>query len=125
MSVLGDRLIALQQEKVRYSFQVDGLGVDGNPLTVFFTKLTVREDERLRKLHPKFYESVNNGDIPSFKSLVDLICLKSENENGEKLFDDSDKQKMLAMDVAFIMNFSTKIIEKLFETNSLEQAEKN
>ena len=125
MSVLGDRLIALQQEKERYSFQVDGLGVDGNPLTGFFTKLTVREDERLRKLHPKFYESVNNGDIPSFKSLVDLICLKSENENGEKLFDDSDKQKMLGMDVAFIMNFSTKIIEKLFETNSLEQDEKN
>jgi|TARA_R100000664_G_scaffold630_6_gene1865 hypothetical protein len=125
MSILGDRLIALQQEKDRFSFDVEGLGVDGNPLTVFFTKLTVREDERLRKLHPKFYQAVSSGDIPSFKALVDLICLKAEDESGTKLFDEADKQKLLGMDVGFVMNFSTKIIEKLFEANSLEQAEKN
>ena len=125
MSILGDRLIALQQEKERYSFNVDGLGVDGNPLTVFFTKLTVREDERLRKLHPKFYEAINGGDIPSFKALADVICMKAEDESGIKLFDEADKQKMLGMDVGFVMSFSTQIIEKLFDTSTVEQAEKN
>ena len=125
MSVLGDRLIAMQQQKERYSFDVDGLGVDGNSLTVFFTTLTVREDERLRKLHPKFYEAINGGDIPSFKALEDVICMKAEDESGIKLFDEADKQKMLGMDVGFIMSFSTQIIEKLFDTATLEQAEKN
>lgn len=125
MSVLGDRLIAMQQQKERYSFDVDGLGVDGNSLTVFFTTLTVREDERLRKLHPKFYEAINGGDIPSFKALVDVICMKAEDESGTKLFDEADKQKMLGMDVGFVMSFSTQIIEKLFDTTTLEEAEKN
>ena len=115
----------MQQQKERYSFDVDGLGVDGNSLTVFFTTLTVREDERLRKLHPKFYEAINGGDIPSFKALVDVICMKAEDESGIKLFDEADKQKMLGMDVGFIMSFSTQIIEKLFDTATLEQAEKN
>ena len=125
MSKISERLIAIQQSKEIKSFDVDGLGQDGTPLKIHYTKLTVREDEKLRRLHPQFYENVLNGSIPSMNALVDLICLKAEHEDGSKIFDDSDKLELRGMDVAFIMKLATQMLGDLFDEPSLEEAEKN
>jgi hypothetical protein len=125
MSKISERLLAIQQSKEKLSFEVEGLGQDGQPLIVYYSKLTVREDEKLRRLHPNFYDNVMNGSIPTMNSLVDLICLKAENEDGTKLFDEDDKLKLRGMDVAFIMKFATNMLGDLFDEPTLEQAEKN
>jgi len=120
-----DRLLAIQQDKEKYSFTVDELGLDGKPLTVYFTKLTVREDTLLRKQHPNFYDEVSAGKIPPMDSLVDIICLKSVNEEGGKIFDESAKQTLRGMDIQFIIDLAAKILEHLFDSPSIEEAEKN
>ena len=50
MSKIGERLIAIQQSKEKSSFSVEGLGENGQPLKVYYSKLKVREDEKLRDL---------------------------------------------------------------------------
>ena len=125
MSKIGERLIAIQQSKEKSSFSVEGLGENGQPLKVYYSKLKVREDEKLRRLHPKFYDDVLSGSIPSMNALVDLICMKAENEDGKKIFDDTDKLELRGMDVAFIMNIATQMLNDLFDEPTLEQAEKN
>jgi|TARA_R110002020_G_scaffold67529_4_gene177324 hypothetical protein len=125
MSSISDRMKALQQDQDKFCIEVAELGVDGEPLHIYFTKMTVREDERIRKQHPDFYNRIMNGDIPSFASLLDLIMLKAKNEEGKKIFDEGDRQAFLGMDINFVTNISSQMLEKLFaEDISLEASEK-
>mgnify|MGYP000324101432 FL=1 len=79
MSLISDRMKALQQDQDKFCIEVAELGVDGEPLHIYFTKMTVREDERIRKQHPNFYKTISDGDIPTFSSLLDLIMFQEEN----------------------------------------------
>ena len=116
---------ALQQDQDKFCIEVAELGVDGEPLHIYFTKMTVREDERIRKQHPNFYKTISDGDIPTFSSLLDLIMLKAKNEEGKKIFDEGDRQAFLGMDINFVTNISSQMLEKLFaEDISLEASEK-
>ena len=116
---------ALQQDQDKFCIEVAELGVDGEPLYIYFTKMTVREDERIRKQHPNFYKTISDGDIPTFSSLLDLIMLKAKDEDGKKIFDDSDRQAFLGMDVNFVTSIAGDILQKLFaEDVSLSSSEK-
>lgn len=125
MSLISDRMKALQQDQDKFCIEVAELGVDGEPLHIYFTKMTVREDERIRKQHPNFYKTISDGDIPTFSSLLDLIMLKAKDEEGKKIFDEGDRQVFLGMDVAFVTQIAGDMLQKLFsEDVSIGSSEK-
>lgn len=116
---------ALQQDQDKFCIKVAELGVDGEPLHIYFTKMTVREDERIRKQHPNFYKTISDGDIPTFSSLLDLIMLKAKDEEGKRIFDEGDRQVFLGMDVAFVTQIAGDMLQKLFaEDVSIGSSEK-
>ena len=98
---------------------------NGEPLKVFYSQLTVREDTRLRKQYPEFYKQLQSGDLPSFQAIVDLIIMKLTNEEGTKVFGDDDRSYLLGMDVKFITDIGAKLLENIFDVPDVEQAEKN
>tara|TARA_Y100001938_G_C7854233_1_gene312330 strand:- start:179 stop:553 length:375 start_codon:yes stop_codon:yes gene_type:complete len=122
---LKDRLLELQKGKEKYSFSIPGLADNGEPLKVFYSQLTVREDTRLRKQYPEFYKQLQSGDLPSFQAIVDLIIMKLTNEEGVKVFGDDDRSYLLGMDVKFITDIGAKLLENIFDVPDVEQAEKN
>jgi len=125
MSLISDRMKAMQLEQEKFCIQVAELGAEDQPLNIYFTKMTVREDERIRKNHPDFYKTISNGDIPSFSSLLDLIMIKAKDEEGKRIFDEADRQVFLGMDVSFVTNIAGEILQKLFADDvSLETSEK-
>ena len=125
MSSISDRMKALQQDQDKFCIEVAELGVDGEPLHIYFTKMTVREDERIRKQHPNFYKTISDGDIPTFSSLLDLIMLKAKDEEGKRIFDEGDRQVFLGMDVAFVTQIAGDMLQKLFaEDVSIGSSEK-
>lgn len=125
MSLISDRMKAMQLEQEKFCIQVAELGAEDQPLNIYFTKMTVREDERIRKNHPDFYKTISNGDIPSFSSLLDLIMIKAKDEEGKRIFDEADRQVFLGMDVSFVTNIAGEILQKLFADDvSLEASEK-
>lgn len=125
MSLISDRMKALQQDQDKFCIEVAELGVDGEPLHIYFTKMTVREDERIRKQHPNFYKTISDGDIPTFSSLLDLIMLKAKDQEGKKIFDEGDRQVFLGMDVAFVTQIAGDMLQKLFaEDVSIGSSEK-
>jgi|TARA_R110000744_G_scaffold324705_1_gene430493 hypothetical protein len=125
MSTIGNRLIELQQKKERHTFSVPELGKNGNDLTVYYKKLTVREDERLRRKHPEFYKQLTSGQLPSFAALIDLLIIKCEQEDGTALFKDEDRSVLLGMNVNFVTELAGKLLENIFDVPDSEQAEKN
>jgi len=125
MSLISDRMKALQQDQDKFCIKVAELGVDGEPLHIYFTKMTVREDERIRKQHPNFYKTISDGDIPTFSSLLDLIMLKAKDEEGKRIFDEGDRQVFLGMDVTFVTQIAGDMLQKLFaEDVSVGSSEK-
>ena len=55
----------------------------------------------------------------------DTTLLETKNEEGIKIFDEGDRQAFLGMDINFVTNISSQMLEKLFaEDISLEASEK-
>ena len=115
----------MQSEQERFPLALPGLGEDNNDLVVYFTKLTVKEDEKIRKKHPTFYKTMTDGDIPSFSAMVDLIIIKCKDEDGKPIFTQSDEMYLLNQDVGYITAIATSMLEKLFDIPTVETIEGN
>lgn len=122
---ISERLKQMQSEQETYPLTLPGLDENNNDLVVYFTKLTVREDERLRKKHPDFYKAMTDGDIPSFKAMVDLLILKCKDEEGKPIFAQSDEMYLSNQDVGYITSICTAMLEKLFDIPTVETQEGN
>jgi len=122
---ISERLKQMQSEQERFPLALPGLGEDNNDLVVYFTKLTVKEDEKIRKKHPTFYKTMTDGDIPSFSAMVDLIIIKCKDEEGKAIFTQSDEMYLLNQDVGYITAIATSMLEKLFDIPTVETIEGN
>tara|TARA_R100001086_G_scaffold138687_1_gene72643 strand:- start:1669 stop:2043 length:375 start_codon:yes stop_codon:yes gene_type:complete len=122
---ISERLKQMQSDQEMYPVTLPGLGEDGSDLVVYFNKLTVREDEKLRKKHPTFYKAMTDGDIPSFSAMVDLIILKCKDEEGNSIFAQADSMYLLNQDVGYITGIATAMLEKLFDIPTVETIEGN
>jgi len=123
---MSERLKAMQQNREKYPVTLPGLGEgEDKDLNCFFTKLTVREDEKLRKNHKNFYKDLSDGDIPSFTAMVDLLVIKLIDDEGNKIFQEQDKMFLNGLDVGYITAISTIMLAKLFDIPSVESAEGN
>lgn len=115
MSKLGD-LIRSISATTRNQFEVAEWGDEGQPLIIYSTPLTAGEFNKLQNKHPNFLNDMK------MDALVDLIILKAEDENGEKLFDLEDKPTLRRQPVVTISNVAAGVMG---EIHSIEDAEKN
>ena len=115
----------MQSNREKFRLTLPGLGENQTDLVCFFTKLTVRENEKLRKKHKDFYKALTDGDIPSFSAMVDLIIIKAIDDEGKPVFNQGDQMFLNGMDVGYITGVATAMMEKLFDVPSIETSEGN
>ena len=96
-------------------FDVAEWGEDGKPERVFYGPLLAVELNRIQRKHPNFLQSA------SFEAMVDLIVLKSEKSDGEKMFTLEDKPVLMREEVGIIST----VAAALMSGSSVEELEKN
>lgn len=106
--------IAARTSQKRH-IEVPQWGEPGTPEKVYFGPLLAGELNRIQRKHPNFLQSA------SFEAMVDLIILKAENGQGEKLFTLEDKPVLMREEVAVIST----VAAELMAGTSVEDAEKN
>lgn len=88
----------------------------GQPFTMYARPITCYDLNELQKKHPKFMENT------TISAMVDLICMKAEGDDGEKLFTAEDRLDLMGEETRVISH----IAEQMFsEIVSVEEAEKN
>lgn len=97
------------------SIEVPAWGEPGSPEKVFFGPLLAGELNRIQRKHPTFLSSA------SFEAMVELIILKAENGQGEKLFTLEDKPILMREQVEIISS----VAAEMMSSQSQEELEKN
>ena len=92
---LGKRLAAKRQAK-RSRIEVAEWGEDDTPLALYASFLNCGDIDKLQRKHPNF---LNN---PTVAGMIDLIILKAEDKDGEKLFTLEDKPFLMREPVTLI-----------------------
>lgn len=106
--------IAARTSQKRH-IEVPQWGEPGNPEKVYFGPLLAGELNRIQRKHPSFLQSA------SFEAMVDLIILKAENGQGEKLFTLEDKPILMREEVSIISS----VAADLMSSTNVEEHEKN
>lgn len=123
---MSERLKAMQQNREKYPVTLPGLGEgEEKDLHCFFYKMTVRDDEKLRKRHKDFYKDMTDGDVPSFSAMIDLMLIKLVDDEGVKIFNDGDRMFLSGLDVGYVTKVATDMMANLFDIDSIESAEGN
>lgn len=106
MSKIGDQIrsnTSLEQVKV----SVEEWGDGEKPLVLYAAPLLAGEFSRLQKKHKDF---INN---PTADALVDLIIMKAQDENGEKVFDLEDRPILLRQPIGTVTSVATALMGNL------------
>lgn len=111
---LGAKIAARRQHK-RVCVLVPEWGEDA-PLEIFAGPLTCFDLDRIQKKHKDFLSS------QSIEGMVDLIILKAENAQGERLFTLEDKPHLMREPLSVVTRVSA---ELLGSVTSIEDHEKN
>lgn len=90
-------------------------GDEGKPEKVYYGPLLAGELNRIQRKHPNFLSSA------SLEAMVDLIILKAENGQGEKLFTLEDKPVLMREEV----NVVSTVAAAFMSGESVEAQEKN
>jgi hypothetical protein len=101
---LGKR-IAEKRQANRKSFEVPEWG-DDSPLLVYTGMLTCGDVDKLQRKHPGFMSN------PTVAAMVDLIIMKAEDKDGEKLFTLEDKPFLMRESVTLV----SRIAGEMFST---------
>ena len=110
---IADRIKARTSQKRH--IDVEEWGENGQPEKVYYGPLLAGELNRIQRKHPSFLQSA------SFEAMVELIILKAENGQGEKMFTLEDKPILMREEVSVI----SQIAAEFMSGTSAEQAEKN
>lgn len=108
--------IADRQRRNRQQIEISEWGEDDSvPLVIYYGPLLALEMDKIQRKHPKFFESAN------IAGMVDLIIMKAENSDGEKLFTLEDKSVLMREEFTLV----TKIAGAMIASSSVEEHEKN
>lgn len=111
---LGAKIAARRQHK-RICVIVPEWGDDA-PLELFAGALTCYDLDRIQKKHKDFLSS------QSIEGMVDLIILKAEDKDGERLFSLEDKPHLMREPLAVVARVSAEMMGSIA---SIEDQEKN
>lgn len=108
--------IAERQNASRRVIEVAEWGEDeGSPLAIHCTPLLALEIEKLQRKHPNFFQQM------SIQGMVDLIIMKAEDKDGEKLFTLEDKPILMREQFTVIARVSGEMVS----STTVEEHEKN
>ena len=112
---LGAQLAAKRQQ-TRRIISVAEWGDDDQPLQIYASALTCQEFDRIQKKHKDFLSS------QSIEGMVDLIILKAENGDGDRLFTLEDKPHLMREPLSVVTRVAA---EMMGSVTSIEDHEKN
>ena len=115
MSKLRERISANRSARERSVTEVPEWGEDGEPMRIYAGPVTGQDMDKISRRHPDFLRN------PTMEAQVDLIILKTEDEDGESCFTLEDKMVMLSEPAALIST----IFASVFSASSVEEQEKN
>lgn len=108
--------IADRQRANRKMIEVSEWGEDdSSPMIIHAGPLLAIEMEKIQRKHPQFFQAA------TIAGMVDLIILKSEDKDGEKLFTLEDKPVLMREEFSLIARISGELIS----TTTVEEHEKN
>jgi hypothetical protein len=108
--------IADRQRAARKVIEVKEWGEDDDsPLVIHCGPLLAGEMEKIQRKHPNFFQTA------TIAGMVDLIILKAENKDGEKLFSLDDKPILMREEFSLIASIAGEVIS----STSVEEHEKN
>ena len=92
-------------------------GDESGPFKLFSRSITCYDLDQLQKKHPNFLTNTTIG------SMVDLICMKAEDEGGNKLFGSAeDRIDLMGEETTVISEIANQMFA---EIESVEDAAKN
>jgi len=115
MSILSERISANRALREHKSTTVEEWGDGNSPLQIFFSGVTGQDIDRVTRKHKDFLTN------PSIASMVELIIIKAEDSQGEKLFTIEDKKVLLNEPLGLIAD----LFGEMFSPVSVEEQEKN
>lgn len=111
---LGKR-IAARQDADRRSMEVVEWGEDDSPLTVYYGPFLAIEMDKVQRKHPNFLQNI------SLAGMVEIIVMKAEDKDGNKLFGLDDKPVLMREPMTLI----TRVAGAMMATETVEEQEKN
>jgi hypothetical protein len=115
MSKLSERISANRAARDRKNIEVEEWGDGDTPLLIYYGAVTGRDIDRVQRKHTDFLSN------PTIAAMVEMIILKAEDADGEKLFTIEDKQVLLNEPVGLIGT----VFGAVFNADSVEEQEKN
>lgn len=108
--------IADRQRAARKTIEVAEWGEDDtSPLIIHCGPMLAMEMEKIQRKHPNFFQSA------TIAGMVDLIILKAEDKDGEKVFSLEDKPVLMREEFGVI----ARIAGEMISATSVEDHEKN
>ena len=108
--------IAEKQKRQRRTIDVPEWGEDGTPLLIYVSEVTAGDLDKLQRKHKDF---LNNMTIAG---MVDLLILKAEDADGNRMFSLEDKFTLMGEPVNLIGDIAGKMFGGVA---SVEDQEKN
>jgi hypothetical protein len=108
--------IAEKQNRQRRTISVPEWGEDGTPLLIYVSDVTAGDLDKLQRKHKDF---INNMTIAG---MVDLLILKAEDADGNRMFSLEDKFTLMGEPVNLIGDIAGKMFSDIA---SVEDQEKN
>ena len=102
---LGER-IAAKRNNARKVVEVKEWGEDDSPLLMYISSLTCADLDKLQRKHKDFLTN------PTINGMVDMIILKAEDREGQKLFTLEDKPFLMREE----LNTVSRIAGEMFST---------
>lgn len=109
------RLEKLRQRS-RKQITVPAWSEDDDLFVIYVSELTCGDVDKIQRKHKDF---INN---PTIAAMVDMILLKSEDKDGEKLFTLEDRKFLMTERLDVISEIAGQMFDN---TTSVEEAEKN
>jgi hypothetical protein len=115
MSKFAEQIAANRAARERNFIDVDEWGAEGNPLRIYYTAVTGSDIDKVSRKYKDFTSN------PSIAGMVEMIIIKAQTEDGEKMFSLDDKPTLLREPIGVLTN----VFGVVFNAVSVEEQEKN
>lgn len=110
------KMIAEKRNRQRRVIEVSEWGEDDKPLLVYSSAITAGDLKNIQRKHKNFLNDM------TIDGMVDLIIMKAQDVDGNKLFTLEDKVYLMGEEMTLIANIAGQMFGDI---ETIEDAEKN
>lgn len=115
MSKFAEQIAANRSARKRSHIEVSEWGSEDSPLVIYYTKVTGSDIDKVSR---KYKDFISN---PTIAGMVEMIIIKSETSDGEKMFKIDDKPTLMREPITVLTN----VFGSIFDAVTVEEQEKN